>query len=195
MLRICLVCKVWTILDWQGGITNVSFIIRQQVSSVKTTSEETHTNMHCALHAYLHARIHGPCSPHSHMHKQSQCELAQTPNTLCRAAAGVNAGVTRHVSHSIPPARTGDSPRGQKWAKDGNLIPSRKSNAPASAASVIHSSCDTAAMCWGLFLRNGRVELESSRISLASVWTMSWRGQGTFWRSGRFLSALKERFW
>lgn len=123
----------------------------QQLSSVKTTSEETHTNMHCTLHAFLPARIHCPHSSHSHMPWQSQWELAQTPNTLCRAAAGVKAGVTRHVSHSIPLARTGDSPRGQKWAKDSNLIPGRKRSAPASAASVIHSSCDTAAMCWGLF--------------------------------------------
>lgn len=61
------------------------------------------------------------------------------------------------------------TPRGQKWAKDGNLIPSWKSSRPASAANVIHSSCDTAAMCWGLFLRNGRVELESCWILLASV--------------------------
>lgn len=100
-----------------------------------------------ALHTTCIFTRTAPRSPHSHMHWQSQQELAQTPNTLCRAAAGVNAGVTRHVSHSIPPARTGDSPRGQKWAKDGNPIPSRKSSAPASAASVIHSSCDTAAMC------------------------------------------------
>ncbi|CAB1421149.1 unnamed protein product [Pleuronectes platessa] len=118
------------------------------------------------------------------MRQQSQWELAPTPNTLCRAAAGVSAGVTRHVSRNIPPARTGDSPRGQKWAKDSNLIPSRKSSAPASGASVIHSSCDTAAMCWGLFLRNGRVELESSRILLASAWTISWRGRRTYWGSG-----------
>lgn len=145
------------------------------------------TNMRCALRAYLHARIHGPCSPQSHMHYQSQWKTAQTPNTLCGAAAGVNAGVTRHVSHSIPPARTGDSPRGQKWAKDSNLIPIRKSSSPASVANVIHSSCDTAAMCWGLFLRNGRVELESNRILLASVWTMNRRGQGTCWGSGRCL--------
>lgn len=115
----------------------------------------------------------------------------RTPNTLCRAAAGVNAVVTRHVSHSIPLARTGDSPRGHKWAKDGNLIPSSKSSAPASVASVIHSSCDTAAMCWRLFLRNGRVELESSRILLASVLTMSWRGQRTCWGSGRCLCVIK----
>lgn len=147
----------------------------------------------CAAHCMhiLHARIHGPRGPHSHMHKQSEWGLAQTPNTLCRASAGVNAGVTGHVSHSIPPARTGDSPRGQKRAKDGNLIPSRKSSAPASVASVIHSSCDTAAMCWGLFLRSGRVELESSRIFLASVWTMNWRGHRTCWGSGRCLRALK----
>lgn len=102
--------------------------------------------------------------------------VARTPNTLCRAAAGVSAGVTRHVSHSILLTRTGDSPRGQKWAKDSNPIPGRKSGAPASAPNVIRSSCDTAAMCWGLFLRNGRVELESSRISLVSVWTMNWSG-------------------
>lgn len=150
-----------------------------------------HTNMHCTLHAYLHAQTHGPHSPRSHMHSELQWELAQMPNMLCRAAVGVNAGVTRHVSHSIPPAGTGDSLRGQKWAKDGNLIPSRKSSAPASAASVIHSSCDTAAMCWGLFLRNGRVELDSSRILLASVWTMNRRGQRTCWGSGRCLCALQ----
>lgn len=129
------------------------------------------------VHTYTHGR-HGPSQPLAHIcTRERRRELAQTPNTLCRAAAGVNAGVTRHVSRSILPARTGDSPRGQKWAKDGNPIPGRKSSPPASAASVIHSSCDTAAMCWGLFLRNGRVELESSRISLASVWTMNRRGQ------------------
>lgn len=177
-------------MDRQGGIANAShvlFIVRQQVSNVKTTSEETHkyASPPC-MHIYTHgdvalavlARI---CTG------ESQWELAQTPNTLCRAAAGVNAGVTRHVSHSIPPARTGDSPRGQKWAKDGNLIPGRKSSAPASAPSVIHSSCDTAAMCWGLFLRNGTVELESGRILLASVWTMNQRGQRSCRGGGRCL--------
>lgn len=51
-------------------------------------------------------------------------------------------------------------------------------SASAPAASIIRSSCDTAAMCLGLFLRNRQVELESSRIWLASVWTMSRRGQG-----------------
>lgn len=145
------------------------------------------TDMWCALRACLHAWIHGPCSPQSHM---PQWKPAQTPNTLCGAAAGVNAGVTRHVSHSIPSARTGDSPRGQKWAKDGNLIPTQKSGSPTSAASVIRSSCDTAAMCWGLFLRNGRVELESNRILLASVWTMKWRGWKTCWGTGRRIKIL-----
>lgn len=67
--------------------------------------------MHCILHAYLHARTHGPHSPHSHMQSELQWELAQMPNMLCRAAVGVNAGVTRHVSHSIPLAGTGDSER------------------------------------------------------------------------------------
>lgn len=139
-----------------------------------------HTNVHCILHAYLHAQTHGLHSSHSHMHKELLWELMQIPNMLCRAADGVNAGVTRHVSHSIPPTETGDSPRGQRWATDGNPIPSRKSSAPASAASVIRSSCDTAVMCWGLFLRNGRVELDSSRIFLASVWTMNEReGRGS----------------
>lgn len=137
-----------------------------------------HTNMHCILHAYLHAQTHCLHSSHSHM-QELLWELMQIPNMLCRAADGVNAGVTRHVSHSIPPTETGDSPRGQRWATDGNPIPSRKSSAPASAASVIRSSCDTAVMCWGLFLRNGRVELDSSRILLASVWTMNQRGQRT----------------
>ncbi|CAG5897797.1 unnamed protein product [Menidia menidia] len=123
-----------------------------------------------------------------------QWNLAQTPNTLCRAAVGVNAGVTRHVSHSIPLTRTGDSPRGQKWAKDGNPIPGRKSSSPASAPNVIHLSCDTAAMCWGLFLRSGRVELESSRILLASVWMMSWGGQRTCWGRARCFSVLCSKF-
>lgn len=150
--------------------------------------------MHC-VQACMFTHTDTWPSQSSHMHWELQWKLAQTPNTLCRAAAGVNAGVTRHVSHSIPLARTGDSPRGQKWAKDGNPIPSPKSSAPASAASVIHSSCDTAAMCWGLFLRNGRVELESSRILLASAPTMKWRGQRTCWGSWRCLCVVKSRFW
>lgn len=53
---------------------------------------------------------------------------------------------------------------------NGNLKPG---SAPASATSIIRSSCDTAAMCLGLFLRNGKGELESSRIWLASVGTGS----------------------
>lgn len=52
----------------------------------------------------------------------------------------------------------------------------------ASTASVIHSSCDTAAMYWGGFLRNGTVELELLKISLESAlmktlrptWTWIW---------------------
>lgn len=154
---------------------------------------DTHTNMHCPLGAYLHTWI-GPHSPPWHMHGLLQWKLRQTPNTLCRAAVEVNAGVTRHVSHSIPLTRTGDSPRGQKWAKDRNLIPNWKSSGPASVANVIHSSCDTAAMCWGLFLRNGRVELESSWILLASVWTKNWRVQMTWWGGAGCLCVLKSRF-
>lgn len=55
---------------------------------------------------------------------------------------------------------------------------------PASASSIIRSSCDTAAMCLGLFLCNRKVELESSRIWLASVWTMSRGRQGIYGRGG-----------
>lgn len=162
-------------LDWQTKDhrrLTLSFIRGRQVSSVKTTPEETQANMHCTLHAYLHARIGPRAPPRTYARAFTVGALARTPKTLCRAAAGVNAGVTRHVSHSILLTRTGDSPRGQKWAKDSNPIPTRKSGAPASAPNVIRSSCDTAAMCWGLFLRNGRVELESSRISLVSARTM-----------------------
>lgn len=40
-----------------------------------------------------------------------------TVDKLCRAAVGVRADVTKRVSDSIPSPRTGDSVRGQKWAK------------------------------------------------------------------------------
>lgn len=63
-LRICL---VWTILDWQGGITNAShvlFIIRQQVSSVKTTSEETHICISYRMHIYTHRYMALAVLPH-----------------------------------------------------------------------------------------------------------------------------------
>lgn len=102
-----------------------AFIIRQQVSSVKTTSKETHTNMQCTRHAYLHTRKHGPLTSRSHMLRQPEREFTQTPNTLCRAAAELGACVTRHVSHSIPAARTGDSPKrpgaGQRRQPDPGL--------------------------------------------------------------------------
>ncbi|XP_024128644.1 uncharacterized protein LOC112146844 [Oryzias melastigma] len=128
----------------------------------------------------------GPLEPYSWW------ELAWTPNPLCRAAVGVNTAVTKHVSRSIPDTGIGDSPRDQRWAKDGNPIPIRKSRTLASVANVIGSSCDTAAMCWGLFLRNGIVELESGRILLASVWEMSWTEPKTCWGTARFSSELRE---
>lgn len=192
--RLGQICIFFIFLDWQGEdhqCLTRSFIIRQQVSGVKTTSEETCKNMHWTLRAYLHTLTGLWWLAHEHL----QWELAQTPNTRCRAAVGVNAGVTRRVSHSIPRIRTGDSPRGHEQAKDGNPIPIRKSGARTSAAGVIHSSCDTTAMCWGLFVRNGRVELESSWILLASVWAISWRG----WKAlveecSVFVCVLKLRF-
>lgn len=115
------------------------------------------------MHIYTHGHT-ALNSLHSHMLKELQWELAQIPNMLCRAAVGVSVGVTRHVSRSIPPARTSDSLRGQKWAKDSKLTPSLKISAPASATSIICSSCDTAAMCLGLFLCNGKVEPDLTGI-------------------------------
>lgn len=108
---------------------------------------------------------------HIYMHGNTTLALLSTSlsKMLCRAAAGVGAHVTRDVSHSIPTAGTGDSPRGQKWAKDRNSTPIQISCATTSTASVIHSSCDTAAMYRGGFLRNGTVELESSKILLESA--------------------------
>lgn len=75
--------------------------------------------MYCILHTYLHAQKHDPRSPLQHQKLLLEC----VPKMLCRTAAGVSVRVTRDVSHSIPTAGTGDSPRGQKWAKDRNLIP------------------------------------------------------------------------
>lgn len=174
--KICLVCEVCIRFVWIGNERSPvpHTLVYHQTAGVRCQNNLRGDvqNMHWTLHAYLHTLT----GLWWLTHEQLQRELTQTPNTLCRAAAGVSAGVTRHVSHSIPCIRTGDSPRGHKRAKDGNLIPGRKSNAPTSAANVIHSSCDTTAMCWGLFLRNERLELESCWILLASVWTISWRG-------------------
>lgn len=129
----------------------------RQVSSVKTTSVETLQKY--ASHTAHIFTCQGTRPSHSSLQvRQSVSKM------LCRAAAGVGAHVTRDVSHSIPTAWTGDSPRVQKWAKDRNSTPVQISCANASTASVIHSSCDTAAMCRGGFLRNGTVELESLKI-------------------------------
>lgn len=122
-----------------GGISNTALSDRYPVS--KQPQRRRFRNMHRILHTYLHAREHDPCTP---LHKS-----VSRSKMLCRAAAGVGAHVTRDVSHSIPTAGTGDTPRGQKWAKDRNSTPIQISCATASTVSVIHSSCDTAAMCMG----------------------------------------------
>lgn len=65
----CLASQIWLTLDGQRSITtalHTVLIVRQQVSSVKTTSDQTHTNMCCTLHAYLHTRLHAPSSLYSH---------------------------------------------------------------------------------------------------------------------------------
>lgn len=138
---------MWHYLFWEAEISKwhmeaspTCFI--RQVSSVKTTSEET-------LQKYaLHTAHIFTCTGTRPSHSSPQvCQSVS--KMLCRAAAGVDAHVTRDVSHSIPAAGTGDSPRGQKWAKDRNSTPIQISCATASTASVIHSSCDTAAMCRG----------------------------------------------
>lgn len=172
----------------KGGSTMLHshfLIIRQQVSCVKTTPWEG-PHKYALQTACIFTCMDGPLEPYSWW------ELAWTPNPLCRAAVGVNTAVTKHVSRSIPDTGIGDSPRDQRWAKDGNPIPIRKSRTLASVANVIGSSCDTAAMCWGLFLRNGIVELESGRILLASVWEMSWTEPKTCWGTARFSSELRE---
>lgn len=78
---------------------------------------------------------------------------------------------TRQWQHSSSPNR---------WLRErpevGQTSNLKLGSAPASATSIIRSSCDTAAMWLGLFLRNGKVELESSRIWLASGWTRGWGG-------------------
>lgn len=140
----------------------------RQVSSVKTTSEETLQKY--ASHTAHIFTCRGTWPSHS---SPQACQSVS--KMLCRAAAGVDAHVTRDVSHSIPTAGTGDYPRGQKWAKDRNSTPFQISCVTASTASVIHSSCDTAAMCRGGFLRNGTVELESLKILLESALTYTLR--------------------
>lgn len=57
-LRICLVCKVWTILDWQGGITDASCALLSSDSRcpVSKQPQRRHTQIciaHC-LHIYMH---------------------------------------------------------------------------------------------------------------------------------------------
>lgn len=75
-------------------------------------------------------------------------------------------------------------------ARSGPNSNSKPGSAPVPASSIIRSSCDRAAMCLGFFLLNRKVELESSRIWLAFVWTMSRAGQGDLqgkWKWGEEL--------
>lgn len=143
--KICLVCRVWTVLHLHRGITNASRTLPASVQCQNNLREDIAHCMHIYLHGYIALIVL------THICLGNHSGGLQTHNMLCWAAAGVNVGVTSRVSHSILLARTGDCPRGQKWAIGSNLTPSWKSSAPASAASVIRSSCDTAAMCWGLF--------------------------------------------
>lgn len=128
----------------------------RQVSSVKTTSEET-LQKYASHTAYISTSTGTRPSHSSPQVCQSMSMM------LCRAAAGVGAHVTRDVSHSIPTAGTGDSPRGHKWAKDRNSTPFQISCATTSTASVIHSSCDTPAMCRGAFYAMGQWNLSRGR--------------------------------
>lgn len=123
-----------------------------QVSSVKTTSVET-------LQKYASHTAHIFTCPGTRPSHFSPQVCQSVSKMLCRAAAGVGAHVTRDVSHSIPTAGTGDSPRSQKWAKDCNSTPIQISCATTSTASVTHSSCDTAAMCGGAFYAMGQWNL------------------------------------
>lgn len=134
----------------QGGIINTALSDRYPVS--KQPQRRLFKNMHRILHTYLHARQHDPCTP---LHKSVRVCLR------CYAELQLEsfAHVTRDVSHSIPTAGTGDSPRGQKWAIDSNLTLIQISCATTSTASVIHSSCDTAAMCRGAFYAMGQWNL------------------------------------
>lgn len=95
--------------------------------------------MHIYTHGYTHICT-SSCSGSSRRHLTRYAELLPE-SMLVSLSTSVTAFLLPQVT----------LPRGQKWAKDGNLIPSQKTSAPTSAASVIHSSCDTAAMCWGAF--------------------------------------------
>lgn len=120
--------------------------------------------MHRPLHAYLHAQTHGP---RSLLRWELQQEPAQIPNMQRGAAARVSAGVTRHVSHSIPPAG------GQVTLREARSGPKTATRHPAERAahqrqrpaSFTHPV--TPQQCVGgregFFLRNGRVEPESKR--------------------------------
>lgn len=86
-------------------------IIRQQVSCVKTTPWEG-PHKYALQTACIFTCMDGPLEPYSWW------ELAWTPNPLCRAAVGVNAAVTKHVSRSILDTGIGNSPRVQRWARE-----------------------------------------------------------------------------
>lgn len=135
----------------------------REVYSVKTTSEET-LQKYASHTAYIFT-----CTGTRPSHSSPQVCQSMS-KMLCRAAAGVGAHVTRDVSHSIPTAGTGDYPRGQKWAKDCYSTPLQISCATTSTASVIHSSCDTAAMCRGAFYAMWQWNLSRWR----SRWNLPW---------------------
>lgn len=80
----------------------------------------------------------------------------------------------RQSQHSSQPGQVTGRPTGEKWASDGNSTPGRKRTAPASVPRVIHSSCDTAAMCWGFCYATGEWNLSPP----GSYWQLVVEGRG-----------------
>lgn len=131
--------------------------------------------MHCALHAYLHARGRGPRSPPSHMHWGNHTGSSRRHPT--RYAELLPESMLASLDTSV----TAFLLPGQVTLQEARSGPKTATRSPAERAAhprqrpASFTRPVTPQQCvGGLFLRNGTVELESSRILLASVRTMNW---------------------